>query len=126
MSVMREELHHLIDQLPEEQVAPILALVRESLPVGEDGETLWPLPSFVGTSASGKGDVAARSQEILPEEMARGAHRVASWVSGKSPVDFGCIRDQPRAFRSDENTVGATKLVEHGGRNHEHAASTRR
>jgi hypothetical protein len=47
MSVMREELHHLIDQLPEEQVAPILALVRESLPVGEDGETLWPLPSFV-------------------------------------------------------------------------------
>jgi len=37
---MREELHHLIDQLPEEQ-------------------------------ASGKGDVAARSQEILREEMGR-------------------------------------------------------
>ena len=31
---MREELHHLIEQLPEEQVAPILASVRESLPVG--------------------------------------------------------------------------------------------
>jgi hypothetical protein len=73
MSVMREELHHLIDQLPEEQVAPILALVRESLPVGEDGETLWPLPSFVGTLASGKGDVAAHSQEILREEMGRDA-----------------------------------------------------
>src|SRR5215469_13681099 len=73
MSVMREELHHLIDQLPEEQVAPILALVRENLPVGEDGETLWPLPSFVGTLASGKGDVAARSQEILREEMGRDA-----------------------------------------------------
>jgi hypothetical protein len=73
MSVMREELHHLIDQLPEEQVAPILALVRESLPVGEDGETLWPLPSFVGTLASGEGDVAARSQEILREEMGRDA-----------------------------------------------------
>jgi len=71
MSVIREELHHLIDQLPEEQVAPMLALVRESLPVGEDGETLWPLPSFVGTLASGKGDVAARSQEILREEMGR-------------------------------------------------------
>jgi hypothetical protein len=51
----------------------MLALVRESLPVGEDGETLWPLPSFVGTLASGKGDVAARSQEILREEMGRGA-----------------------------------------------------
>lgn len=73
MSVMREELHHLIDQLPEEQVEPMLALVRESLPVGEDGETLWPLPSFVGTLASGKGDVAARSQEILREEMGRDA-----------------------------------------------------
>jgi hypothetical protein len=73
MSVMREELHHLIDQLPEEQVAPVLALVRESLPMGEDGETLWPLPSFVGTLASGKGDVAACSQEILREEMGRDA-----------------------------------------------------
>ncbi len=69
MSVMREEFHHLIDQLPEQQVA----LVRESLPVGEDGETLWPLPSFVGTLASGKGDVAACSQEILREEMGRDA-----------------------------------------------------
>ena len=70
MSVMREELHHLIDQLPKKQVVPVLALVRKSLPVGEDGETLWPHPSFVGTLADGKGDVAARSQEILREEMA--------------------------------------------------------
>jgi hypothetical protein len=43
MGVMREELHHLIDQLSEEQVAPMLAMVRESLPVRVDGETLWPL-----------------------------------------------------------------------------------
>jgi len=71
MSVMREELHDLIDQLPEDQVAPVLAVVRDSLPVGEDGETRWPLPSFVGTLATGKGDVAARSQEILREEMGR-------------------------------------------------------
>ena len=70
---MREELHQLIDQLPEDQVAPILALVKGSMPVGEDGETLWPLPSFVGTLASGKADVAARSQEILREEMGRDA-----------------------------------------------------
>lgn len=68
---MRDELHHLIDQLPEEQVAPMLALVRDSVPEGEDGERLWPLPSFVGTLASGRGDVAARSQEILREEMGR-------------------------------------------------------
>lgn len=55
MSVMREELHHLIDRLPEEEVAPMLILVRESLPVGEDSQSAWPLPSFAGTLASGKG-----------------------------------------------------------------------
>ncbi len=73
MSVMREELHHLIDRLPEEQVAPILVLVRESLPTGEDGEQSWPLPWFVGTLETDKGDVAARSQEILRAEMGRDA-----------------------------------------------------
>jgi hypothetical protein len=51
----------------------MLALVRESLPVRVDGETLWPLPTFVGTLASGKGDMAARSQEILREETGRSA-----------------------------------------------------
>jgi hypothetical protein len=30
MSVMRDELHHLVDLLPEEKVAPVLALVRQS------------------------------------------------------------------------------------------------
>jgi len=73
MSVMREELHHLLDQLSDEQVAPILALVRGSLSARVDGETRWPLLSFVGTLASGKADVAARSQEILREETGRGA-----------------------------------------------------
>ncbi len=51
----------------------MLVLVRESLPEGNDGEPAWPLPSFVGTLASGKGDVAVRSQEILREEMGRDA-----------------------------------------------------
>ena len=48
-------------------------LVRGSLPARVDGETLWPLLSFVGTLASGKGDVAACSPEILREEMGRDA-----------------------------------------------------
>ena len=81
MSVMREELHHLIDQLPEEQVAPILALVRGNLPVGEDGETLWPLPSFVGTLASGKGDVAAH---LLTQDLLR-ARRHITLATGQCP-----------------------------------------
>ena len=28
MSAMREELHHLVDQLPEERLAPVLELIR--------------------------------------------------------------------------------------------------
>jgi hypothetical protein len=70
MSTLREELHQLIDRLPESQMAPILAIVRESTPT-EDGGEEWPLPDFVGALSSGKGDLAARSSEILREEMGR-------------------------------------------------------
>ncbi|MCK9931887.1 hypothetical protein MXD62_32925 [Frankia sp. Mgl5] len=69
MSTLRDELHSLIDRLPESQVAPILALVRESAPA-ESGDE-WPLPDFVGALASGKGDLAARSAEILRAELGR-------------------------------------------------------
>jgi hypothetical protein len=31
MSAMREELHLLVDQLPEDRVPPVLALVRENM-----------------------------------------------------------------------------------------------
>jgi hypothetical protein len=67
MNTSREELHELIDRLPESQVAPILALVRESTPA-EDGGQEWPLPDFVGTLSSGKGDLGSRSSEILPAD----------------------------------------------------------
>ncbi|MBW1602385.1 hypothetical protein JJV70_09750 [Streptomyces sp. JJ66] len=71
MSTMRDELHELIDRLPEAQVAPILALVRESTPA-EDGGEEWPLPDFVGALSSGVGDLAERSGEILRAELGRG------------------------------------------------------
>ncbi len=51
----------------------MLVLVRESLPEGQGVESAWPLPSFVGTLASGNGNLAARSQEILRDEMGRDA-----------------------------------------------------
>ncbi|EFC79809.1 hypothetical protein FrEUN1fDRAFT_7084 [Parafrankia sp. EUN1f] len=70
VSTLRDELHSLIDRLPESQVAPILALVRESAPA-ENGGDDWPLPDFVGALASGKGDLAARSAEILRAELGR-------------------------------------------------------
>ncbi|MGH3273084.1 MAG: hypothetical protein ACRDNZ_02005 [Streptosporangiaceae bacterium] len=34
MSVMRDELHHLVDLLPEEKLAPALALVRKTAAPG--------------------------------------------------------------------------------------------
>ncbi|WP_327049237.1 hypothetical protein OG320_15985 [Microbispora sp. NBC_01189] len=44
MSVMREELHHLVDRLPEEKVAPLLRLVRDQL---EEPPVVRDLP-FIG------------------------------------------------------------------------------
>ncbi|MET9772972.1 hypothetical protein ABZ023_01745 [Streptomyces sp. NPDC006367] len=75
MSTLREELHELIDRLPESQVAPILALVRESAPAedGGGGGGEWPLPDFVGALSSGKGGLGARSGDILRAEMGREA-----------------------------------------------------
>src|SRR5262245_18073827 len=63
MSTLREELHQLIDGLPESQVAPILARVRERTHT-EDGDDEWALPDLVGALSSGKGDLSARSNEI--------------------------------------------------------------
>ena len=52
----------------------MLVLVRESLPTAEGNVgQVWPLPSFAGSLSSGEGDMAARSQEILREEMGRDA-----------------------------------------------------
>jgi hypothetical protein len=63
MSILCEELHELIDRLPESQVAPILAVVRASSSAEGGGEE-WPLPDFVGALSSGKGDLAARSSVV--------------------------------------------------------------
>jgi hypothetical protein len=34
MSVVRDELHHLVDQLPEERLAPVLELIRKDAVAG--------------------------------------------------------------------------------------------
>ena len=34
MSAMREELHHLVDQLPEERLAPVLQMMRQDTAAG--------------------------------------------------------------------------------------------
>ncbi|MEV7907980.1 hypothetical protein [Streptomyces anulatus] len=63
MSVMREELHHLVDCLPEEKVAPLLRLVRDQF---NERPVVRNLP-FVGMLEA-EPDFAERSEEILRSE----------------------------------------------------------
>ncbi len=63
MSVMREELHHLVDCLPEEKVAPLLRLVRDQF---DERPVVRDLP-FIGMLEA-EPDFAERSEEILHSE----------------------------------------------------------
>lgn len=69
MTAAREEFHHLVDELPEEEVGPLLALVRGNMAQADSGEPDWPLPDWVGMLHSGQGDLAERSAEILRAEL---------------------------------------------------------
>jgi hypothetical protein len=63
MSAMREELHHLVDELPEAEVRPVLELIRGRAHAARD------LPFFA--SFESDPDLAERSEEILRAELGR-------------------------------------------------------
>ncbi|MFS1301433.1 hypothetical protein [Streptosporangium longisporum] len=67
MSVMREELHHLVDQLPEAELRPALELIRGRL--GEPESSERDLPFFASFEAPS--DLAERHEEILRSEWGR-------------------------------------------------------
>jgi len=67
MSVMREELHHLVDQLPEAELRPALELIRDR--VEEHGGQARDLPFFASFEA--EQDLAERAEEILEAELGR-------------------------------------------------------
>ncbi|ETK34352.1 hypothetical protein MPTA5024_19825 [Microbispora sp. ATCC PTA-5024] len=60
---MRDELHHLVDRLPEEKVGPLLRLVRDQL---DEQPVVRDLP-FIGLLEA-EPDFAERSEEILRAE----------------------------------------------------------
>ncbi|MFD0883167.1 hypothetical protein ACFQ08_01120 [Streptosporangium algeriense] len=60
---MREELHHLVDCLPEEKVAPLLRLVRDQF---DERPVVRDLP-FIGLLEA-EPDFAERSEEIMRSE----------------------------------------------------------
>jgi hypothetical protein len=62
----RERLHRLVDDLSEDQAAEALALLESQ--IAQEAEPP-ALPEFFGMLRSGKGDLAARSDEILRAEF---------------------------------------------------------
>ncbi len=67
MSAMRDELHHLVDQLPEAELRPALELIRGR--VEERDGPGRELPFFASFEA--EPDLAERSEDILRAELGR-------------------------------------------------------
>ncbi|MEU7892244.1 hypothetical protein AB0B45_05195 [Nonomuraea sp. NPDC049152] len=63
---MREELHHLVDQLPESELRPAPELVR-----GRLGEAGHERDLLFFASFEGEPDLAERHEEILLAELGR-------------------------------------------------------
>ena len=66
MSAMREELHHLVDELPEAEVQSVLELIRGR---ADAANGVRDLPFFA--SFESDPDLAERSEEILRAELGR-------------------------------------------------------
>lgn len=70
MSAERDELRRLVDELPEEQVAPALDDVRRR--AGRREPRPWP-PAWFGAAMARRDDTAARAEELLDEGFGRPA-----------------------------------------------------
>ncbi|MCT7352512.1 hypothetical protein N4P33_10040 [Streptomyces sp. 15-116A] len=59
----REELHALIDRVPDDDIDAVAQSLRPFIePAGRPGR-----PSFIGMGRSGRSDTSARADEILRE-----------------------------------------------------------
>jgi hypothetical protein len=67
VSAEREELHRLVDELPEDEVADALRLVHRRR---EQAARPWP-PAWFGAGRASRTDVAARSEELLADGFGR-------------------------------------------------------
>ena len=68
MSVPREELHRLVEELPENEVPVVLDDVRRHLRIVRGRH--WP-PAWFGAGQSREPDVAARSEDLLADGFGR-------------------------------------------------------
>jgi hypothetical protein len=70
MSVQREELLRLVEELPEDEVPVVLDDVRRHLSAVRGRS--WP-PAWFGAGEGRTADVAARSEELLGDGFGRSA-----------------------------------------------------
>ncbi len=64
----KELLHRLVDDLGEPQAAEALTWIRARYALPEPVRDDTALPDWVGSFASGRGDLAERHEEILCDE----------------------------------------------------------
>lgn len=67
MSAPREELHRLIDALPEETVPVVLAELRSRTAAANRP---WP-PRWFGAAEASRPDISERAEDILRDELGR-------------------------------------------------------
>jgi hypothetical protein len=68
MTVERDELHQVVEQLPDSELPGALAEVRRHLAV--EGTRRWP-PAWFGAAEGKRTDAARRSDELLAEGFGR-------------------------------------------------------
>jgi hypothetical protein len=68
VTAARDELHHLVDQLPEDQVSA--ALIEVQRLADATSSTTWP-PAWFGAITAGRTDTSERVDELLAEGFGR-------------------------------------------------------
>jgi hypothetical protein len=68
MTILRDEFHRVVDQLPEAELAPLLDYVRAHAHKADAAQPVWDGPDFLGAFASGRADISERTDELLFEE----------------------------------------------------------
>jgi hypothetical protein len=68
MTALREELHQIIDRLPEAELGLVMDYVRthaHTVTSDRPESPVWDGPAFIGAFASGRDDVSERDEELL-------------------------------------------------------------
>lgn len=68
MTILREEFHRVVDELPETELAPLLDYVRAHTHRAAAEAPVWDGPDFLGAFASGRSDVSEHADELLFNE----------------------------------------------------------